>query len=183
MTAPRPLIRGERVLLRHPSLRDADEFLARVRASRKLHARWVFPQPDSEVAFTEYLNWSRRKANESLLVCRDGDGAIAGVYNLSQILYRAFCSANLSYFAFEPFAGQGYMKDGLELVLRRAFRDLGLHRLEANIQPGNARSIKLVNGAGFRLEGYSPRYLKVGGRWRDHERWAITVEDRRAGAV
>jgi ribosomal-protein-alanine N-acetyltransferase len=70
------------------------------------------------------------------------------------------------------------MRAGLELGLRFAFGPLGLHRLEANIQPGNESSVALVKGAGFRLEGYSPRYLKIAGRWRDHERWAILAEDR-----
>jgi ribosomal-protein-alanine N-acetyltransferase len=68
------------------------------------------------------------------------------------------------------------MKEGLSLTLRVAFRKLRLHRLEANIQPGNARSRGLVKSLGFGLEGYSPRYLKIGGRWRDHERWAILRE-------
>ena len=71
------------------------------------------------------------------------------------------------------------MREGLALLLKHAFGPLGLHRVEANIQPGNTASIALVKGAGFRLEGFSPRYLKVAGRWRDHERWAITVEDLR----
>jgi len=68
------------------------------------------------------------------------------------------------------------MSEGLRLVLRHAFGTLGLHRLEANIQPENHDSVRLVRGAGFRREGFSPRYLKILGRWRDHERWAITAE-------
>jgi ribosomal-protein-alanine N-acetyltransferase len=78
------------------------------------------------------------------------------------------------------FTGQGYMTEALRLVLRDAFTTLGLHRLEANIQPGNTGSIALARRCGFELEGYSPRYLKVGGRWRDHERWALRAEAWRA---
>ena len=69
------------------------------------------------------------------------------------------------------------MGEGLERVLRFAFRTQKIHRLEANIQPGNSASKRLVRRAGFGWEGFSPRYLKILGRWRDHERWAITVED------
>jgi ribosomal-protein-alanine N-acetyltransferase len=69
------------------------------------------------------------------------------------------------------------MTAGLRLVISRAFRTYGLHRLEANVQPDNLPSIAIVQRLGFRLEGYSPRYLRISGRWRDHERWALTVED------
>ena len=74
------------------------------------------------------------------------------------------------------------MREGIRLMLRHAFGPLGLHRLEANIQPENAPSLALVAGAGFRLEGLSPRYLKIAGRWRDHERWAILAEEFHPGA-
>ena len=72
------------------------------------------------------------------------------------------------------------MSEGMALVLREAFTTLRLHRLEANIQPGNLPSIALAERAGFVREGFSERYLKVGGRWRDHERWAIRAEQWRA---
>jgi ribosomal-protein-alanine N-acetyltransferase len=71
------------------------------------------------------------------------------------------------------------MTAGLRLVIRRAFVTLRLHRLEANIQPGNRASIALVSRCGFEREGFSPLYLKVGGRWRDHERWAILADGQR----
>ena len=108
-----------------------------------------------------------------LLVCRRADGALVGVVNLNEIVRGAFQSAYLGYYAFLPLAGTGLMTEGLRMVVRHAFRRLGLHRLEANIQPANRASRALVRRLGFRREGFSPRYLRIGGRWRDHERWAI----------
>lgn len=167
-----------RVFLRPPAARDRAEFLARVRASRRLHRPWVHP-PADDAPFACYLQRSRVPTNASSILCRTQDGAIVGVINVNNIVRSAFKSGALGYYAFVPFDGAGYMAEGLGLVLRRAFDDLGLHRLEANIQPGNERSIALVRAAGFRMEGYSPRMLKIGGRWRDHERWAILAEDLR----
>ena len=109
-------------------------------------------------------------------VCTE-TGELAGVIHISEIVRGGFQSAYLGYYAFVPYAGQGYMRAGLEKVVERAFSEHHLHRVEANIQPGNSRSIKLVKSLGFRCEGFSPRYLKIARRWRDHERWALTVED------
>lgn len=162
----------------HPiELADEAEFLRLVRASRAFHRPWSYP-PATPQAFREHVG-SGSAADERLVVCRNVDGAIVGYFGLSQIVHGRFRNAYLGYYTFEPFAGQGYMSEGLELVLRHAFDDLRLHRVQANIQPRNERSIGLVRDAGFRHEGLALRYLKVGGRWRDHEQWAITVEDRR----
>ena len=166
---------GKRVYLRVPRESDRDEFVRRARASRELHRPWVYA-PETARQFDAYLARCRVESERCFLVCRRDDDAIVGVYNLSQIAYGFFQSAYLGYYAFAPYAGQGLMTEGMQLLLRHAFRTLKLHRIEANIQPGNEASLRLAERSGFEYEGYSPRYLKIGGRWRDHERWAITRE-------
>ncbi|MGZ6077952.1 MAG: GNAT family N-acetyltransferase [Myxococcaceae bacterium] len=168
-----------RVRLRAPTKADQREFLALARASRKLHRPWLHP-PETAATFRNYLRRSREKTFRALLVVSREDGAIVGAFNLSQIFHGPFRNAYLGYWIGAPFAGQGYMTEAMALLLRYAFRTLKLHRVEANVQPGNARSAELLRRTGFRKEGFSPRYLKVGGRWRDHDRWAITVEEVRS---
>lgn len=165
-----------RVFLRSPAASDRDEFVSLMRASRSFHRPWA-TAPTDEERFAAYLADSRRQDFEAMLVCRSEDLAILGFFNLSQIVRRSLQSAYLGYAIGKPYAGQGYMREGIALVLRHAFLDLRLHRIEANIQPENHASIALARGAGFSREGFSPRYLKIGGRWRDHERWAILADD------
>ncbi len=62
------------------------------------------------------------------------------------------------------------MTEAVEILLRFAFKNLKLHRIEANVQPQNAASIAVLQRTNFTKEGFSPKYLKIGGRWRDHER-------------
>jgi ribosomal-protein-alanine N-acetyltransferase len=171
----RRLPRGTRVYLRRPMLRDRTEFLARNAASRRLFRGLAPPLTDPRV-FAAYVRRVHKGLTVGLLVCRVEDDAIVGCVNLSQVVRGPFQSAYMGYQVFEPFANQRYMSDALPLVLTVVFRHLKLHRIEANIQPGNLPSIALVKRAGFRLEGYSPRYLKIAGRWRDHERWAMTAD-------
>jgi ribosomal-protein-alanine N-acetyltransferase len=165
-----------RVTLREPMIRDRDEFLQRVSDSRELHASWVAP-PDSRAAFRVYVNRSALPNQRLSLVCLRETNEIVGVVNLNEIVYGLFQSAYLGYYGFSPYDGQGLMSEGVSLAVSLAFRRLRLHRVEANIQPSNRASINLVRGLGFRKEGVSRRYLKVAGRWRDHERWATIAEE------
>jgi RimJ/RimL family protein N-acetyltransferase len=110
------------------------------------------------------------------MVC-DANGSIAGVFNLSEIVRGCFQNAYLGFYAVEGFDGQGYMSAGLKLILAEAFNTIKLHRIEANVQPDNTKSLNLIGANGFKKEGFSPRYLKINDEWRDHERWAITFED------
>jgi len=161
-----------RVCLRHPGPADRREFLARSRASRRLHHPWV-TAPSNTDEFARYLGRLQQPGHCGFLVCDARNQAIAGVINVSHIILGPLRSAFVGYYAFAGFERQGFMREGLQAVVQYAFTRLKLHRLEANIQPGNAASIALVRSCGFRKEGYSPRYLKIGGRWRDHEHWVI----------
>lgn len=173
----RPLQQGPRVHLVPPRPQDEREYIEAVHDSRALHGSWVSP-PGTVEAFEGLLGRAEDPSFEALWVRDNATEDLVGVFNLSQIFRRSFCNAYLGYWATAWFAGTGRMTEGLGLVLDHAFGPLDLHRLEANIQPENEPSRRLVQRAGFRLEGFSPRYLKVDGEWRDHERWAITVEDR-----
>jgi [ribosomal protein S5]-alanine N-acetyltransferase len=168
-----------RVYLRAPAARDRDEFLELNRKSAR-HFRGLASPMISPRAFSAYLKRSNTPEFAGMLICRRNDDAIVGCVNLSQIVRGVFQSAYMGYQVFAPYARQGYMTEAMPLVLRLVFRTLKLHRVEANIQPTNAASLALVRRAGFHREGYSPRYLKIAGRWRDHERWAMTIEDWRS---
>jgi [ribosomal protein S5]-alanine N-acetyltransferase len=166
------------IVLEVPSVGRRAEFLAAVARSRRLHRGLVAP-PRTKPAFDAYLRRIRGPAHVGYWI-RTPEGALAGVVNISEIVRGVFKSAYLGYYAFSPHNGKGHMTRGLRAVLRQAFSVHRLHRVEANIQPGNDASRALALRAGFRREGFSPRYLKIGGRWRDHERWALTVEDWRS---
>lgn len=170
-----PLEPPERVRLEKPSIRRCAEFLASVRRSRRLHGQWI-AAPSTREQFVSFLARTRRPTKLGWFVVAPS-GELAGVINASEIVRGNFLSAYLGYYALAPHQRRGYMTEGLRLAMQEAFDTHGLHRLEANIQPGNTASRRLVRRLGFRREGFSPRYLEIAGRWRDHQRWAITREE------
>lgn len=167
---------GARCVLRRLTPDDQDHFIRLARESTGLHRPWGIISPTTPEAFATYLSRFDGVTAEGMVVCERGTGAIAGSINITNIVYRVFQSGSIGYAAFAPSAGKGYMSEGLGLAVRYAFEDLRLHRLEANIQPGNEASLRLARRSGFRKEGYSPAFLFLNGAWRDHERWAITRE-------
>ncbi|MDW8804630.1 GNAT family protein [Streptomyces scabiei] len=174
---------GSRVGIRHFTPEDGSEFTARVRESRDLHRPWLFP-PATPAAYAAYAGRLTGDATRAgFLVCERDGGGIAGFININNIVEGGFRSGALGYGAFAHAAGRGLMSEGLGLVIDYAFDFMGLHRLEINVQPGNAASIALARRCGFRLEGFSPDFLFIDGAWRDHQRWALTVEMGRPGPV
>lgn len=172
----RRLVREGRIALVRPDERDRDEFLAAVASSRELHGRWV-DAADTAPRFEAYLRRVGRPDTAGWLIRVRASGALAGVVNINAMVWGSLCSGHLGYYGFAGTAGHGYVTEGVALAVREAFEHLHLHRVEAAVQPGNAPSAALVRRLGFRHEGLSRRYMLVDGAWRDHDRWALTVED------
>jgi [ribosomal protein S5]-alanine N-acetyltransferase len=164
------------VALSAPSPADAGEFIAAARASAPVQQPWV-SAPDTAERFAAFLNRAAREDQAAYLIRHPECGGLVGYVNINNIVRGALRSGQLGYAGFASHAGRGLMTAGLAAVITDAFASLGLHRLEANIQPDNSRSIALVRRLGFGREGLSPRYLMIDGDWRDHERWAILAEN------
>jgi ribosomal-protein-alanine N-acetyltransferase len=168
-------LQGFRTCIQVPQAEDKEAFLAAMRDSVGLHYPWV-SAPKDHAGWERYMTRLARDNEAGFLIKRLEDGLICGVINLNIITYEALCSAYVSYFGVTAQAEKGYMKEGMLQVIQHAFGELGLHRLEANIQPENLPSIAFAQGVGFQYEGFSPRFLKINGKWCDHERWALLAE-------
>lgn len=163
------------IIIREPLIEDADAFLLAMNRSVSIHSPWVSPPKNFE-EYNQFLLRIKNPNQKGFLVEINGKD-IAGIFNLNEIVHGYFQSAYLGFYATKDYVGSGVMSKALKLLLRHIFKDIKLHRVEANIQPENKRSINLVLSNGFKREGYSPKYLKINGEWRDHERWAILYED------
>lgn len=164
-----------KINIRQPLLKDADSFIEMMQKSKKLHYPWI----NAPLCIEEFLSYLERmnKPNAKGFLVFVDEIHIAGVFNISEIVRGCFKSAYLGFYGTATYTGQGIMSKALKLVLKEIFTTLDLHRVEANIQPANTKSIQLVAANGFKQEGYSPRYLKINHEWCDHERWALTYED------
>lgn len=163
------------IRIREPSLMDAEHFIAAMQRSESLHSPWT-TAPKTLKEFEQYIERIQQPNQKGFLVEMD-EKNIAGVFNISEIVWGCFQSAYMGFYSTIDYAGKGVMNKALGLILNHVFEEMKLHRLEANIQPRNEKSIRLVQSNGFRKEGFSLKYLKIDGEWRDHERWAITYED------
>lgn len=167
---------GPRVGFRRPRADDCAEFIGLTQLSQAFHRPWGH-WPTGREEHYSYVRSRDAMRDDGFLLCGRESGAILGGINLNCIVRGFFQWAYLSYWMGAPYARQGLMAEGMRLVTRYAFTEMKLHRLEANIQPGNLPSITLVRKCGFRIEGYSPRYLQVLGEWCDHERWALLAHE------
>lgn len=154
---------------------DAADLIAANSASQDYHLPWVTSFTD-QAGFDSWLSGGLTGSNVGLIAREVASNQIVGVVNINEIVMGAFRSAYLGYYGMSNFARAGLMTDAVRAAVIYGFTELGLHRVEANIQPGNIASIALVRRLGFKQEGFSPRYLRINGEWRDHERWALLAD-------
>lgn len=165
-----------RVYIRDVKASDRRELLALNLASRELHYPWISP-PLTPHMFKVYLRRTQRDDHAGYAICLRESHEIVGVININNMIQGALRSASVGYYVAKVHVGKGYMREGLIHVKELAFGELGLHRLEANIQPANKASIRLVRSCGFEQEGLARQFLYIEGAWRDHERW-VAIDHR-----
>ena len=148
------------------------EYLRSINASLKALTPWL-EVVNTRKAFAQLIKDISGPQDKAYLVRRFKDDALIGAIEIRDIFMGHFKCGYLIYYAFDGFRGEGYMKEALSIIIEKAFKKFKLHRLEANIQPSNKSSIQLAKSVGLMYEGYSPKFLKINGDWRDHERWAL----------
>lgn len=159
--------------IRQLAIGDADNFIEAMKLSTEIHTNWVNPPLDIQ-SFTDYLEKFNNDSNYSFIIFNQTTPEIIlGIVNITQIIRGVFQNGFLSYFATHHGHKTLAMYNGLQQVIKYAFDTLNLHRLEANIQPDNQRSINLIERLNFDYEGYSKEYLFINDKWRDHKRYAL----------
>lgn len=166
---------GEGVYLRAPELRDYQEWADVREASRNFLTPWEPTWAQDETSRGSYRYKLRRYTEDArddkahaLFVFREDDDALVGGVTLSNIRRGVAQTASLGYWCGQMHTGRGYITCAVRAVVRYAFEDLDLHRVEAACQPDNAPSRRVLEKCGFTHEGVARAYLKINGAWRDH---------------
>jgi len=178
------LAQGGAIRLMHPRWSDFDSWVAMRQKDRDYLTPW---EPDWAQDHLTRAAYRRRLASFKTLVnsgraypfhiIRDQPEALIGACNLTHIERGAAQSARLGYWIGQDFTRNGYARAAVDAVARFAFDKLGLHRVEAAVQPENIASIKVLEAVGFQKEGLARGYLKIGGVWADHALYARLARD------
>lgn len=178
-----------RVYLRFPVQRDWRNWAALRAESRDFLAPWeptwaydALTRGAFRRRLKMYKTEMRQGATYSFLIFRRIDDVLLGGITLSNLRRGVAQSATLGYWIGVPHGNQGYMTDSLAALLEFAFSRIGLHRIEAACLPANEASRRLLLRSGFREEGYAREYLRISGRWQDHQLYAILRDNLLSGS-
>jgi len=179
---PAVLVEGP-VRLRPLRRRDQEAWMALREQNASWLAPWDATSPEPVLgprptfaAFVRTLS-AQARSGVALPFAVDYEGALVGQLTVSSITYGSLRSAAIGYWVSEHVAGRGITPTGVALATDHCFGVLRLHRVEINIRPENAPSLRVVEKLGFRDEGLRERYLHIQDRWCDHRSFALTVEE------
>ncbi len=170
------LMTGDRVHILPPSSALKSVYFSFIEENIHYHQPWVFLSL-SELHYKYYIKANKEGTSRGCFIFHNETKELIGVININNIMLGPVSSASLGYYNAEKFSKTGLMSEGMLLVLDYAFQILKLNRIEANIQPDNIASLIFAKKIGFQKEGFSPKYLKIGDEFKDHERWAILKDD------
>ncbi|QCB95432.1 GNAT family N-acetyltransferase [Cellulomonas shaoxiangyii] len=179
---PVDLVDGD-VRLRPLRRRDADAWMALRAANAGWLEPWDATNPEPvrgpRPTFGQFVRSLAAQARDgtALPFAVDHDGELVGQLTVSSIQYGSLRSASIGYWVSRHVAGRGVTPTAVAMATDHCFGVLRLHRVEINIRPENAPSLRVVEKLGFRDEGLRERYLHIQGRWCDHRTFALTVED------
>ncbi len=178
-------VRGEGVYLRPAEMRDYGPWAELRQASREFLTPWEPTWPADDLTRASFRRRLRRHAEEldrdeayPFLLFRQGDDRLLGGLTLGQVRRGVAQAATLGYWMGAPHAGKGLMARAVRATAAFAFATLRLHRIEAACLPENEPSIRLLEGVGFKREGYARSYLRINGEWRDHVLFCLLETDR-----
>lgn len=171
-----PVLHSRNLFLRAPLPEDEMPFVTWAQESDACCALWMDP-PRSSIAFRSYVQSCDREDAMGYVICDKQSNAIKGAIHLEKMFNGNFQNAFLGYHFNSETESEEVMRTALRLLTKHVFTKTKLHRLEVQVQPKFQRFINTLKSEHFRLEGVSPRLLKIAGRWRDCERYAITAED------
>lgn len=182
VTLPSPDDRQPQLVLRPLTTRDRTQWDLVRRENADYVGQWEPTAPDGigrRVSFRQYVRTLNAEAKDGRILpfVLERDGQIAGQMHLFGIVQGSLLSGAAGYWVGRRHAGLGLATRGLGMLCDYAFAAAGLHRVEVNIRPENAASLRVVEHLGFRDEGLRERYLHINGGWRDHRTFALTRED------
>jgi ribosomal-protein-alanine N-acetyltransferase len=181
-----PRLAGTRVTLRLPEAGDFHEWSTLRQESRAFLEPWEprwSPDEFERHAWRQRIQRYRedfaRGHAIAFFIMENSSRRLVGGITVGNIRRGVAQSGQIGYWVGERFAGKGLMVDAVRLVVPYAFGSLHLHRIEAACIPGNARSIRVLEKAGFTREGLLRSYLKINGSWQDHYLYSLVEGDRR----
>jgi RimJ/RimL family protein N-acetyltransferase len=179
--AEQPTLATERLILRPFALSDAGR-VQELAGEQEIAATTLrIPHPYEDGMAEEWIgtlggNWLEGR-EATFAVTRREDGSLTG--SISLVLQRDHERAEVGYWIGKPYWSRGYATEAVGEILRFAFEDLGLHRVQATFLPTNPASGKVLIKAGLTREGRLRQYVKKGGRFEDLELYSLLAGEYR----